>query len=61
MTVLAPADEVEAAQAIRAMVATDGPFYLQLTREPSPVLFGAGLSVRDRPGDRGCGPALTSR
>ncbi len=40
--VLAPADEVEADQAIRAMIAADGPFYLQLTREASPVLFPAG-------------------
>jgi len=42
VSVLAPADEVEAAQAIRAMIAADGPFYLQLTREASPVLFPAG-------------------
>jgi len=54
--VLAPADEVEAAQAIRAMVTTDGPFYLQVTREQSPVLFPAdyrfeiGRSVRVREG-----------
>jgi transketolase len=40
VTVLAPADEVEARQAIRAMVATDGPFYMQVTREVSPVFFG---------------------
>lgn len=46
MTVLAPADEVETAQAIRAMIATDGPFYLQLTREPSPVLFPPGYRFR---------------
>jgi transketolase len=42
VTVLAPADEVEAEQAIRAMVATEGPFYMQLARDPSPVLFGPG-------------------
>jgi transketolase len=42
VSVLAPADEVEADQAIRAMIAADGPCYLQLTREASPVLFGAG-------------------
>jgi len=40
VVVLAPADEVEARQAIRAMVATDGPFYIQVTREVSPVFFG---------------------
>jgi transketolase len=56
MTVLAPADEVEAAQAIRAMVAAEGPCYLQLTREPSPVLFGPdcqfeiGRAIRLRAG-----------
>ena len=56
MTVLAPADEIETAQAIRAMIATDGPFYLQLTREASPVLFPAsyrfalGRAVRLRTG-----------
>lgn len=54
--VLAPADEVEAAQAIRAMIAADGPVYMQVTREPSPVLFPAdyrfeiGRSVRVREG-----------
>ncbi len=40
VTVLAPADEVEARQAIAAMVSVDGPVYIQMTREPSPVLFG---------------------
>jgi len=55
VSVLAPADEVETAQAIRAMIATDGPFYIQLTREASPVLFpsdyrfeiGRAVRVRD--------------
>ena len=56
ITVIAPADETETAQAIRAMVAADGPFYLQLTREKSPVLFGPdyrfeiGQAVRVRDG-----------
>jgi transketolase len=56
VSVLAPADEVETAQAIRAMVACDGPFYIQLTREASPVLFAAdyrfeiGPAVRVRDG-----------
>jgi transketolase len=56
MTVLAPADEVEARQAIQAMVSVDGPVYIQLTRDPSPVLFGRdyrfeiGRSVRVRDG-----------
>lgn len=56
MTVLAPADEVEARQAIAAMISLDGPVYIQMTREPSPVLFDAGYrfevgaSVRVREG-----------
>jgi transketolase len=40
MTVLAPADEVEARQAIAAVAGTPGPAYLQITRDPSPILFG---------------------
>jgi transketolase len=56
ITVLAPADETEARQAIEAMVSTDGPFYLQVAREPSPQLFGPdyrfqlGRAVRLRDG-----------
>ncbi|MCL4413980.1 MAG: transketolase family protein [Actinobacteria bacterium] len=56
VTVLAPADEAEARQAIEAMVSTDGPFYLQVAREPSPQLFGPdyrfqlGRAVRLRDG-----------
>jgi transketolase len=56
MTVLAPGDEVEARQAIAAMISLDGPVYIQVTREPSPVLFDAGYrfeigaSVRVREG-----------
>ena len=41
MLVLAPADENEARQAIRAMAGFVGPAYMQITREPAPVLFGA--------------------
>jgi len=56
MSVLAPADEVEARQAIRAMIAIDGPFYMQVARDPSPVLFSPdyrfkfGRAVRLREG-----------
>jgi transketolase len=39
MVVVAPADEVEARQAIIAAAAYDGPVYLRLTREASPILF----------------------
>lgn len=42
MTVLAPADEEEARQATRAMVAAPGPFYMQVTREPGAALFDSG-------------------
>ena len=41
MTVLAPADQTEAKQAIRAVAGIAGPAYMQITREPSDVLFGA--------------------
>jgi transketolase len=41
MTVVAPADEVEARQAIRTIVDYHGPVYLRLTRSDSPILFGS--------------------
>lgn len=55
MTVIAPADDVEAPQAIRAMMEMDGPVYMQITRETSPVLFpdtyrfelGRSVTVRE--------------
>jgi len=39
MVVVAPADEVEARLAIIAAAAYEGPVYLRLTREASPILF----------------------
>ena len=39
VTVLAPADEVEVRQMIRAVAAADGPVYVQITREPGEVIF----------------------
>jgi len=39
MVVVAPADEVETRQAIKAIVDYQGPVYLRLTRQDSPVLF----------------------
>jgi len=39
VSVIAPADANELAAAMRAMMATDGPQYLRLTRDPSPVVF----------------------
>lgn len=42
MVVVAPADEVEARQAIKAIVEHPGPAYIRLSREGSPVLFDDG-------------------
>jgi transketolase len=39
MTVVAPADEVETRQAVKAIADYDGPVYLRLTRQASPLLF----------------------
>jgi transketolase len=46
MVVLAPADETEARQAIRALAGVDDPAYMQITREPSDVLFGPDYRFR---------------
>ncbi|MBM3694917.1 MAG: transketolase family protein [Actinobacteria bacterium] len=56
MVVIAPADEIEARHAIRAAAAYQGPVYLRLTRQASPVLFDdsyrfeLGRAVVVRPG-----------
>jgi transketolase len=39
VSVIAPADANELAAAMRSMMTTDGPQYLRLTRDPSPVVF----------------------
>ena len=39
ISVIAPADANELAAAMRAMMETDGPQYLRLTRDASPVIF----------------------
>jgi transketolase len=39
MSVVAPADEIETRQAIEAAVTVDGPVYLRVTREASPLVF----------------------
>ncbi|HUU61364.1 MAG TPA: transketolase C-terminal domain-containing protein [Acidimicrobiia bacterium] len=39
MVVVAPADEIETRQAIKAIVDHPGPAYLRLSRESSPILF----------------------
>jgi transketolase len=46
MLVLAPADETEARQAIRALAGVEDPAYMQITREPSDVLFGLDYRFR---------------
>src|SRR5215472_11886126 len=46
MVVLAPADQTEARQAIRAIAAAADPAYMQITREPSPALFGPDYRFR---------------
>ena len=40
MTVLAPADATEARLAMHAATVHQGPIYLRMTRDPSPVIFG---------------------
>ena len=39
---IAPADAIELRSAMAAMMEHDGPVYLRLTRDPSPVIFGPG-------------------
>jgi transketolase len=54
MTVIAPADEMETRQAVATAVDFEGPVYLRITREASPLLFdsdyrfelGKGVIVR---------------
>jgi transketolase len=56
MVVVAPADEVETRQVIRAIVDHPGPAYIRLSRESSPILFddryrfALGRSTVVRPG-----------
>jgi len=55
MVTVCPADEIETAQAVKAIVDYDGPVYLRLTRPESPILFddsyqfelGKAVTVRD--------------
>lgn len=42
VAVFAPADQVETRQVIARVAEMDGPAYVQVTREPSPVLFDEG-------------------
>lgn len=45
-TVIVPADAPEAAAAIRIAAATDGPFYIRLSRPPTPILHGEGFQFQ---------------
>lgn len=57
MTIVAPADGPEAAQAVHAVADFPGPVYLRLTRDPAPVVFDQnhrfeiGPAYRLREGD----------
>ena len=46
MVVLVPGDGVEAAKAVWAAAQYDGPVYLRLTRDPSPVVFSRDYDFR---------------
>ena len=46
MVVLVPGDGVEAAKAVDAAAEYDGPVYLRLTRNPSPVIFDDSYDFR---------------
>lgn len=56
-TVIAPADAIETAQAVRTAAATQGPFYIRLYRPPTPVVhapdykFTLGRAEQMRYGD----------
>ena len=56
MIVVAPADEIEMSKVIEAIACLDGPAYIRVTREPSPIVFGdeyafrLGKAVRVRQG-----------
>ena len=55
MVVVSPADAVELRKALATMIDYDGPVYLRLTRDPSPIIFkendpfefGKGLVLRE--------------
>ena len=40
LTIIVPADAIEAAQAVRAAVASHGPFYIRLCRPKTPLVYG---------------------
>lgn len=49
MTVLVPADATETAEAIKALVAHDGPAYVRLGRTPVPLLYEEGYTYQGKP------------
>jgi transketolase len=46
MVVLAPADAFSTKQAVKAAAAHEGPVYIRVGRDPSPVLFGDGYKFQ---------------
>ena len=46
MTVIAPGDPVETRQAVFRAAEHDGPIYLRIVRDPSPILFGDDYEFR---------------
>jgi len=45
-TVIAPSDAIETVEAIKAAIATDGPFYVRLGRSKTPVIYTGGCKFR---------------
>jgi transketolase len=45
-TVIAPSDAVETVEAIKAAIATDGPFYVRLGRSKTPVIYTDGCNFQ---------------
>jgi transketolase len=45
LTVIAPADPIETASAVRAIAAMDGPVFLRLSRMPVPVVHAADYEI----------------
>ncbi len=43
-TVIVPADVIETAEVVRTAAATDGPFYIRLSRPKTPVVYTGGYS-----------------
>jgi transketolase len=44
--VIAPSDSIETVEAIKAAIATDGPFYVRLGRSKTPVIYANGCKFK---------------